>query len=699
MRKFENIKPLNQEPQLNEVPKLQTAWTKLNVINNGEFYQDKTSNIAAVNSAISSYNTAGQAMQDAKARADKWTLWGKAKRKQSYLDSVEDFNKASSNLNSTIQNNNVTDIQGTDLSDKVVIPEPPTVEEVAKQKLAYEASPARAATTQVKGDTFAERQAQRKARRQERNEALEQASNNGEAPSTGEKVGAVLKNVGSHIAGVADGLNQGIKAIGNSKALEVGTAAVSMLNPGAQTDLKSDANINAGLDAAANIAGMMGPYGKIAEFGIKGLQTVGNFVAGNMKPKFSVDKDLQARQGASYMDTFKQVEKLSQGPGIMGIFGGGWRDKWQDAQAQYELTKDIDNRGQDAAAAGRYEGIGLQNEMALNGGYTSLRAAKNGMKISNLKFARKAASGLRFNSFKMQEGEGINLTNKNINPNDLQNKNPEDKLTKAIREAGGVNYTDNAGNTHVRVASNLLKTYKPSEIQEWYTKNHPQITVDWNLHSSSGIEDADLLNDEWWNKNKEVILQNANKWWKSEDVKSDNSSEIERIIAKMSDLNYQLTSEEENTLTKAGYKKGTDGLWYDPSKLESKKQGGVFTFFPATEDEEIQFFKEGGSFNVIPDGALHKNKHHIEDTEGLTQKGIPVVTEEVEGKLVQQAEIEVREIIFRLEVTEKLEQLKKQAESSESQEEKDACAIQAGKLLAYEIMHNTKDPTELIKEC
>lgn len=685
MRKFENIKPLNQEPQLKEVPKLQTAWTKLNVINNGEFYQDKTSNIAAVNSAISSYNTAGQAMQDAKARADKWTLWGKAKRKQSYLDAVEDFSKASSNLNSTIQSNNVTDIQGTNLSDKVTIPEPPTIEEVAKQKLAYEASPARAATTQVNGDTFAERQAQRKARRQERNEALE---NDGEEPSAGAKVGAVLKNVGSHIAGAVDGLNQGMKAIGNSKALEVGTAAVSMLNPGAQTDLKSDANINAGLDAAANIAGMMGPYGKIAEFGIKGLQTVGNFVAGNMKPKFSVDKDLQARQRASYMDTFKQVEKLSQGPGIRGIFGGGWRDKWQDAQAQYELTKDIDNRGQDAAAASRYEGIGLQNEMALNGGYTSLRAAKNGMKISSLKFARKAASGLRFNSFKMQEGEGINLINKNINPNDLQN--PEDELTKAIREAGGTNYTDAAGNTHVRVASNLLKTYKPSEIQEWYTKNHPQITVDWNLHSSSGIEDADLLNDEWWNKNKEVILQNANEWWKAEDVKADNSSEIERIVAKMSDINYQLTPEEENILTKAGYRKGTDGLWYDPSKLESKKQGGVFTFFPATEDEEIQFFKEGGSFNVIPDGALHKNKHHIEDTEGLTQKGIPVVTEEAEGKLVQQAEIEINEIIFRLEVTNKLEELAKEGT--------DEAAIEAGKLLVKEILHNTHDNTGLINE-
>ena len=631
MRKFENIKPLNQEPRFKEVPK---------------FQQSGILNLQGINT-----------IKDIKASAQK------------------QFGEV-----------------------KATIPTPPDTDQIAahiNKAKSLEAlnNPQSAATTQVDGETFSERWQQRAERRQERSDAFRKAEASGVKPSAGAKVSATIKNIGSYVAGGFDALNTGLKAIGNSKALEVGTAALSMINPGAQTNLKSDANINAGLDAAANIAGMMGPYGKIAEFGIKGLQTVGNFVAGNIKPKFSVDKDLQARQRASYNDTFRQVEKLSQGPGIMGIFGGGWRDKWQDAQAQYELIKDVDDRGQDAAAAGRYEGIGLQNQMALNGGYTSLRAAKNGMKISSLKFARKAASGLRFNSFKMQEGEGINLTNKNINPNDLQN--PEDELTKAIREAGGTNYTDSAGNTHVRVASNLLKTYKPSEIQEWYTKNHPQITVDWNLHSSSGIEDADLLNDEWWNKNKEVILQNANEWWKAEDVKADNSSEdnsseIERIVAKMSDLNYQLTPEEENILTKAGYRKGTDGLWYDPSKLESKKQGGVFTFFPATEDEEIQFFKEGGSFNVIPDGALHKNKHHIEDTEGLTQKGIPVVTEEAEGKLVQQAEIEINEIIFRLEVTNKLEELAKEGT--------DEAAIEAGKLLVKEILHNTHDNTGLINE-
>lgn len=109
---------------------------------------------------------------------------------------------------------------------------------------------------------------------------------------------------------------------------------------------------------------------------------------------------------------------------------------------------------------------------------------------------------------------------------------------------------------------------------------------------------------------------------------------------------------------------------------------------------KVAFKKEGGTFNVIPEGALHKNKHHMEDAEGLTKKGIPVVTEEG-GELVQQAEIEKNEIIFRLEVTNKLEELlKKYSESKD-----DSLAIEAGKLLTDEIMHNTVDNTGLIKEC
>jgi hypothetical protein len=43
----------------------------------------------------------------------------------------------------------------------------------------------------------------------------------------------------------------------------------------------------------------------------------------------------------------------------------------------------------------------------------------------------------------------------------------------------------------------------------------------------------------------------------------------------------------------------------------------------ATE-EDVQKFKEGGSFNIIPEGALHARKNNME-VENITKKGIPVV--------------------------------------------------------------------------
>ena len=110
-------------------------------------------------------------------------------------------------------------------------------------------------------------------------------------------------------------------------------------------------------------------------------------------------------------------------------------------------------------------------------------------------------------------------------------------------------------------------------------------------------------------------------------------------------------------------------------------------------EEQPPKFAEGGTVNVIPDGALHAHKHHLEDIspeyEQVTSKGIPVVTEEEGGKLKQHAEIERNEIIFRLEVTKKLEELMKDGS--------DDAAIEAGKLLAHEIINNTVDNTGLME--
>lgn len=140
-------------------------------------------------------------------------------------------------------------------------------------------------------------------------------------------------------------------------------------------------------------------------------------------------------------------------------------------------------------------------------------------------------------------------------------------------------------------------------------------------------------------------------------------------------------------------------------EVQEFKNGGVVewqydSWTPTIVEWEptiVDFFEEGGKTeeskeeplsnqqNVIPEGALHARKHHMENTEGLTQKGIPVI----DNKGEQQAEIELNEIIFNLEVTQKLEELCKDGS--------DEAAIEAGKLLVQEILFNTEDRTGLIK--
>lgn len=161
------------------------------------------------------------------------------------------------------------------------------------------------------------------------------------------------------------------------------------------------------------------------------------------------------------------------------------------------------------------------------------------------------------------------------------------------------------------------------------------------------------------------------------------------------------------------------------SLLESFKKGGNIEFKaeitgtevydswePVIDFDEISLLKEGGSIkqpeievietntvqkSVIPDGALHKNKHNLDkvgvDDKEMTKKGIPVVDNNGE----QQAEIELNEIIFTLEVTKELEKrYKEYYEDDTKQSRKDELALEAGKLLWKEIIYNTDDRTGLI---
>lgn len=117
----------------------------------------------------------------------------------------------------------------------------------------------------------------------------------------------------------------------------------------------------------------------------------------------------------------------------------------------------------------------------------------------------------------------------------------------------------------------------------------------------------------------------------------------------------------------------------------------------STNSTEPKKFQLGGKMNLIPEGALHARKHNLEkinpELEGqITSKGIPVVAQG-EGGVIQQAEIEKEEVIFRKEFTDELESLYKQYQEDSS----DDIAIEAGKLICYELLKNTDDRSGLIK--
>lgn len=126
---------------------------------------------------------------------------------------------------------------------------------------------------------------------------------------------------------------------------------------------------------------------------------------------------------------------------------------------------------------------------------------------------------------------------------------------------------------------------------------------------------------------------------------------------------------------------------WEPQITELKEGGNL-------SDKQNETEEETNQKNIIPEGALHKEKHHMENAEDLTKKGIPVI----DNDGVQQAEIERDEIVFTLEVTKKLEDLYHKYYDQETSK-KDDLAIEAGKILVYEILYNTLDRTGLISKC
>lgn len=363
-----------------------------------------------------------------------------------------------------------------------------------------------------------------------------------------------------------------------------------------------------------------------------------NSAFGKRANTINKDNETWEQQGSAYGGSMAKVDDaLTKSGKKYGVFSGKARRKANaqiaEAKRQQNLVSDINQEAQDAFAASNYSGIGLRNELALSGGYRNMAVGRNGMKIldAESQWARE-------------------VLNKAREVNRLQKGGRVDGITGAAPKITFESWYETVPSDRNDTTSyNLRRAFELApreELEAWRTssvedlkngKNHLNSVY---LNPKTGIY-------EFMKAKNHPTLKYELEWYNSKDP--------------------------EAIKFRNAYDLDTSGDYY---KYVPKK------------------FAEGGKVNVIPEGALHKNKHHLEDVnpefKDVTNKGIPVVSKEDGGELVQHAEIERNEIIFNLDVTNKLEELMKKGD--------DESAIEAGKLLVHEILNNTIDNTGILKE-
>lgn len=456
--------------------------------------------------------------------------------------------------------------------------------------------------------------------------------------NTMSKAGGYADMIGSFIpkkeqSALTTGLNQGYDAAANmiSSVPGVGTIVGGAMKIGGM--------LSDGLTALGVGTDQMTTTDKILDSKFMKLTPMGLVNAFGAKKADTIYKDNETweQQGSAYGGSMAKVDDaLTKSGKKYGAFSGKARRKANaqiaEAKRQQNLVSDINQEAQDAFAASNYSGIGLRNELALSGGYRNMAVGRNGMKIldAESQWARE-------------------VLNKAREVNKLQKGGKVDGITGAAPKITFESWYETVPSDRNDTTSyNLRRAFElapKEELEAWRTssvedlrngKNHLNSVY---LNPKTGIY-------EFMKAKNHPTLKYELEWYNSKDpeaIKFRNAYDLDM-------------------------------------------SGDYYKYVPKK-------FAEGGKVNVIPDGALHAHKHHLEDIspeyEQVTSKGIPVVTEEEGGKLKQHAEIERNEIIFRLEVTKKLEELMKDGS--------DDAAIEAGKLLAHEIINNTVDNTGLME--
>ena len=435
------------------------------------------------------------------------------------------------------------------------------------------------------------------------------------------------------------------------------------------------------------------PFGLINGFGGKKTDTI------------TKDNEVFSQVGTSYTGTESTVDQAVAKQGKYGAFSSGARKRANrliaEAKRQQGIIEDIADLAQDRFAIRDSMAAinGNRLRFQLQGGYNqaNVRVGKLGMSLNKaretlnrINSKREPTEILLQDVQKMKEGGQIKAVSTEIFliiPEFQKGGTIEDPFEHYISTLP----LAQRDSTDYRVRDYWEYNGRPKDFEEAKKKGMFSFNQkDNSYHARSVAENPQTGDIEFMKSSNHPTIFMETDWYEKGLIHNDDGTtlQLEPGIEGYEDWqdfknNYELQK--------------TDPYWkYVRRKKDtpSHKEGGQIQ---PTEiilvESGIDSFKEGGSINVIPEGALHARKHNM-DIDGITKKGIPVVSDKENGEIEQQAEIECEEIIFRLEVTQKLEELEKKFYNDEtSQKEKDELALEAGKLLVEEIIYNTQDNT------
>lgn len=390
-----------------------------------------------------------------------------------------------------------------------------------------------------------------------------------------------------------------------------------------------------------------------------------NGFGGSRANTFTKDTSAFETVGPSYTGSESTInDAVNKSGKKYGLFSQSAKNKANklidEAKRQQNIITNVADQATDRfSIAGAMSAInGNRRRYQLQGGYnqSAVRVGKQGMVIQDLQRAQRIVSSMKYQ-------KGGKMTD------------PFNIYLQSLPE----NQRDS---TNFRVKDYWEFNGRPKNFDEAVSKGmFTQFEDGW--HANSVAENPKTGDIEFMKSSSHPSIQQELDWYNS-----DEGSEFRNQYELQKTEPYFKYVKRKGSEAPQSFKEGgniTNSNWIvevDINNLSSEYKG--LEIVEVDLDSILPEFKEGGKFNLIPEGALHARKHNM-DVDGITSKGIPVVSRSDGGEIEQQAEIEKEEIIFRLEVTKKLEELAKDGS--------DEAAIEAGKLLVEEILYNTIDNT------